>query len=97
MLARLAKLAARSAELRQAALDKEAGLGDLAWRAAKGVASRTGKWAWENPMTALGVGLTTAVAPGAIKGSYATHKAGFDPMRQQMLLGQAPVPPQVPT
>ena len=45
-------------------------------------------------MTALGAGVTAAMAPGAAMNSYKKHKAGFNPETQKAMLGQAPVPPQ---
>jgi len=87
LLAQLRKLAARSAELREVALEKEAGLLSSAGSAIAG-------WAGRNPMTALGAGVTAAMAPGAAMNSYKKHKAGFNPETQKAMLGQAPVPPQ---
>lgn len=87
MPSRLAELAARSASLREAVFEKEAGpLAMLGLRAAKGI----GSWAMKNKGTTLGLGLTAAIAPGAIKGSYQQAKAGFDPAVQQAMLGPVP-------
>lgn len=91
MLARLAKLAARSQQLRKIAMQKQAIIGALAGRAAVSA----GKWAAKNPGQAavggLAAGLTAAAAPGAVKGTYQEHMAGFRPDVQQA--AQAPVPP----
>ncbi len=93
MLEQLSKLAARSASLRSAHLQKEAGMiGSAALSAAK----FTGKAAVNNPGTALGVGVVGAVSPGAVKGSFQKHHAGFDPAAQKALLGETPKPPGIP-
>lgn len=73
MLAQLRKLAAHSAAIREAAIAKEAG-----------ILGTVGNWAMKNPLTAVGAGLTAAMAPGAAMKSYQKHQAGF---------AQAPVPP----
>ena len=86
MLARLAKLAARSQQLRKIAMQKQAILGAIA-----GTAVGAGKWAVKNPGKALTGGLMTAMAPGAVKGTYQEHMTGFRPDVQQA--AQAPVPP----
>jgi hypothetical protein len=86
MLNRLTKLAARSAQLRNAALLKQAGiLGSVA----KGV----GQWAVNNPGKALFGAMGTAGAATATKGKYRQFKSGFDPAVQQVMMGNVPMPP----
>jgi hypothetical protein len=80
---KLARLAARSAALREAVLEKEAGL-------LGSTAKTVGSWAVKNPGKALGVGLTGALTPMAVKGSFRQSKAGFDPAMQQAMLGPVP-------
>ena len=86
MLGHLAKLAARSAQLRKIAMMKQALLGSIV----KGV----GGAVIRNPGKALTVG-TVGLAGGgeAIKKSK-EFKQGFDPQSpQQQLAGPAPRPP----
>lgn len=85
MLDRLVKLAARTAQLREAAI-KEAGLIGAVASAAKGV----GSWAMNNPGKALFGGLTSAGGVSQAKGKYKQYKAGFDPAVQQAMLGTPP-------
>ncbi len=86
MLDRLQKLAARSAQLRNAAFSKQAG---LLGSAASGVS----RWATNNPGKALfgAMGVAGSAAEG--KGKYKQFKTGFDPTVQKAMLGQAPNPP----
>lgn len=83
---KLAELAARSASLREAALRKEAGLFGAGIAAAKAI----GGFAVKNPMAALGIGVTGALAPMVAKGSFKKNRAGFDPAMQQAMLGPPP-------
>ena len=92
MLERLSKLAARSAQLRKMAMDKQAVVGALASLAGRGAVG-VGKWAVKHPGQALIGGLAAATAPGAVKGSYRQHMAGFNPDVQQAMHGMAPIPP----
>lgn len=88
MLSHLAKLAARSAQLREAST-KEAGLVGAVASAAKGL----GSWAVNSPGKALlgGLGAMSAVSGvGQAKGKYKQFKAGFDPAVQQAMLGAPP-------
>lgn len=104
MLEHLTKLAARSASLRSAHLRKEAALlGTVSGAAASGAArvgvagaKFVGNAAINNPGTALGVGLVGAMTPGAVKGTFQKHHAGFDVAAQRALLGDAPKPPGIP-
>lgn len=91
MLAKLAELAARSKELRDASFEKEAFLGTAAR-----VAMKAGRLAVKNPGAALGVGLTAAMAPGAAKSSWQKYQTGFDPDVQQQMLGPAPGAARLP-
>lgn len=94
MASHLAKLAARSASLREAVFAKEAGLwgaglkgiGEAAFRGVKGV----GGWSVKHPLAAAGMGLVAAAAPTALRGQYQQSKAGFDPAMQQAMLGPTP-------
>jgi hypothetical protein len=83
VLGHLVKLAARSAQLREAAIQKEAGiLGAIGGAIAR------------NPGKSLAIGATAYAGGGeAIKKSK-EFKAGFNPQSpQQQLAGAAPVPP----
>ena len=82
----LAKLAHRSAQLRQAAI-KEAGLVGAIGSAAKSL----GGYAIENPGKALFGSLAVAGGVSGAKGKYKQYKAGFDPAVQQAMLGNPPV------
>ena len=86
MRARLAKLAHRSSQLRDLALQKSAG---IVGAAVKGIGSAAVK----NPL-GVGFGALGAVegAKGA-KGKFQEYKAGFDPDVQSYTLGQVPQPP----
>ena len=82
----LAKLAARSSQLRQLALEKKSGILGSVTKTLAGAAIK-------NPVT-TGLGVMGAVSgvQGA-KGKYREYKAGFSPAGQQAMLGQPPVPP----
>ena len=90
MLEHLARLAERSAELRKAALEKEAGIMDLGLR----FGAKALNFAKKNPLGTIGAGMSAAMAPSALQGSYQRHKSGFDPDTQRAMLGSAPVPPR---
>jgi hypothetical protein len=83
MRARLAKLAATSASLREkVAARKQIGLGGQVYR-----------WAKKNPGTALGAGAIGALGAIGSVGAYRNYSAGFKPEAQQAMLGQTPTPP----
>lgn len=86
MLGYLAKLATRSAQLRTAALKKEAGLVGATVKGIGGAIAR-------NPDKALVVGIGGLSAGQAVTAKTKEFKAGFDPNSQQQMLGQAPRPP----
>jgi hypothetical protein len=86
VLEQLAKLACRSAQLRRAVLQKQAGLAGAALKTLGGAAAK------HPVMAALG-GLGAVQGGAGAVGKYREHKSGFDPAVQQAMLGQPPVPP----
>lgn len=86
MLEHLAKLASRSAQLRNAALTKQSSI-------LGSVAGGAGRWALNNPGKALFGTLAVSGGASAMKGKYKQFKSGFDPAVQQVMMGQAPNPP----
>lgn len=83
MRARLAKLAATSAGLREkVAARKQIGLGGQVYR-----------WAKKNPGSALAAtGMGALGMVGAV-GAYRSYKSGFEPEAQKAMLGPVPSPP----
>jgi hypothetical protein len=95
---RLAKLAARSAQLREAVVEKRAfvaslakGIGSLGLKAGKLV----GKQAIKNPVGTATTALVGYAGVQGARGKYKQYKAGFDPTVQKAMLGQPPTPPGV--
>lgn len=88
MLGHLAKLAFRSAQLRESALQKEAGLLGAVVKGVGGAAAR-------NPGKTLAIGLGGLSAGQAVAEKTKEFKSGFDPNSQKQMLGQAPSPPGV--
>ena len=77
----LSKFASISRHLRQAVLNKEAG-----------VLGALGKAVINNPVSAPLAAMGVVGGAGEAKGKFKQYKAGFDPKVQQAT-GQAPVPP----
>lgn len=88
MLGRLTKLASRSAQLRTAALQKEAGLLGAAVKGVGGAIAR-------NPGKSAVIGISGLSAGQAVSEKTKQFKAGFDPNSQKQMLGNAPTPPGV--
>ena len=87
MLAHLVKLAARSAQLRKIAMEKQALLGALAMKAGGAIVRNPGK---------VAVGGIMGLAAGQdVAAKTKEFKAGFDPNSQQQMLGRPPTPPGV--
>lgn len=87
MLGHLAKLAARSAQLREASFRKEAFVGAV-------VKSLAGA-AVKNPVATAGMAIGGLAAGQEVSKQTKKFKAGFDPNSQKQMMGQAPTPPGV--
>jgi len=88
VLGHLAKLAFRATQLREAAIQKEAGILGAVVKGVGGAAVR-------NPGKSLAIGLGGLSAGQAVAEKSKEFKAGFDPNSQKQMLGQAPMPPGV--
>ena len=88
MLDLFAKLAFRSAQLREAVFRKEAG---LLGAVVKGVGGAVAK----NPGTALAMGIGGLAAGQTVTQKTKEFKSGFNPNSQKQMMGQAPTPPGV--
>lgn len=88
MLGHLAKLASRSAQLREAAIRKEAGLIGAVAKGVGGVAAK-------NPGVTAGLAIGGLFAGQEVAQKTKQFKAGFDPNSQKQMMGQAPTPPGV--
>ena len=86
MLERLVKLAARSAQLREASLRKEAGLLGAAAMGIGGAIKR-------HPGAALTAAVGGLAAGQVVTAKTKEFKSGFDPNSQQQMLGRPPTPP----
>jgi len=85
VLAHLVKLAARSAQLRKIAMEKQAILGALAMKAGGAIA--------RNPGKAAMIGIGGLSAGTAVTAKTKEFKQGFDPNSQQQMQGRPPTPP----
>lgn len=87
MLGHLAKLAARSAQLREASFRKQAFVGAVV----KSLASAAVK----NPVATAGMAIGGLAAGQEVAQKTKQFKAGFDPSAQKQMSGRAPTPPGV--
>lgn len=87
MLGHLAKLAARSAQLREASFRKQAFVGAVVKSLAGAVV--------KNPVATAGMAIGGLAAGQEVAQKTKQFKAGFDPNSQRQMMGRAPTPPGV--
>ena len=92
-LDRLRKLAGVSSALRQASLQKEAGLfKSVGWLARKGIGA-VGRSFMKSPLTTAVAGVGAYGAALAGKAAYERQQTGLDPEVHKNMIGSVPVPP----